>query len=242
MDNSGIVTLTRQAGLLREMQTVDNNIANISTAGFRAEGVIFAEYVAQLEGANGGSLSMANASGRMIRMQQGDIDPTGGSFDFAIEGEGFFLIQTPEGDRLTRAGSFSPSATGELVNPDGHMLLDAGGAPIFVPPDVENVSLARDGTLSADGRPLALLGLWQPVDPADLSHRGGVQFAVDGEMQPVLEGATILQGFIENSNVDPVGQIARMIEVQRAYEMGQGFLEREDERVRGFLRAIGSTQ
>ena len=210
MDNSGIVTLTRQAGLLREMQTVANNIANISTAGFRAEGVIFAEYVAQLEGANGGSLSMANASGRMIRMQQGDIDPTGGSFDFAIEGEGFFL--------------------------------DAGGAPIFVPPDVENVSLARDGTLSADGRPLALLGLWQPVDPADLSHRGGVQFAVDGEMQPVLEGATILQGFIENSNVDPVGQIARMIEVQRAYEMGQGFLEREDERVRGFLRAIGSTQ
>ena len=201
MDNSGIVTLTRQAGLLREMQTVANNIANISTAGFRAEGVIFAEYVAQLEGANGGSLSMANASGRMIRMQQGDIDPTGGSFDFAIEGEGFFLIQTPEGDRLTRAGSFSPSATGELVNPDGHM-----------------------------------------VDPADLSHRGGVQFAVDGEMQPVLEGATILQGFIENSNVDPVGQIARMIEVQRAYEMGQGFLEREDERVRGFLRAIGSTQ
>ncbi len=239
MENSLTVTLTRQSGLLREMQSVANNIANISTAGFRAEGVIFAEYVAQLEGTNGGSLSMANASGRHVQLQQGDIDPTGGSFDFAIEGAGFFLLQSPEGDTLTRAGAFMPSATGELVNPDGHFLLDAGGAPIFVPPDADSISLARDGTLSADGRPLALLGLWQPVEQGDLSHRDGVRFAVEGEMEPVLE-ATILQGFLENSNVDPVGQIARMIEVQRAYEMGQGFLEREDERVRGFLRTVGS--
>ena len=239
MDSSLYTTLTRQSGLMREMQRVANNIANLSTTGFRAEGVIFAEYVARLEGTSGGSLSMANASGRLVQMRQGDIDPTGGNFDFAIEGEGFFLLQTPEGDSLTRAGSFMPGATGELVNPDGYMLLDAGGAPIFVPPDAQDVSLARDGTLSADGRPLALLGLWQPVDPGDLAHRDGVRFAVAGEVAPVLD-ATILQGFLESSNVDPVGQIARMIEVQRAYEMGQGFLEREDERVRGFLRTVGA--
>jgi len=86
---------------------------------------------------------------------------------------------------------------------------------------------------------VAQLGLWQPVDQGDLAHRDGVRFAVAGEMEPVLD-ATILQGFLENSNVDPVSQIARMIEVQRAYEMGQGFLEREDERVRGFLRTVGA--
>ncbi len=239
MDNSLFTTLTRQSGLMREMQTVANNIANLSTTGFRAEGVIFAEYVAELEGVNGGGLSMANASGRLVQMRQGELDPTGGSFDFAIEGDGFFLLQTPDGDNLTRAGSFMPGATGELVNPDGYMLLDAGGAPIFVPPDAQSISLARDGTLSADGRPVALLGLWQPVDQSDLAHRDGVRFAVAGEMEPVLD-ATILQGFLENSNVDPVSQIARMIEVQRAYEMGQGFLEREDERVRGFLRTVGA--
>lgn len=239
MDSSLFTTLTRQSGLMREMQSVANNIANLSTTGFRAEGVIFAEYVAQLEGANGGGLSMANASGRLVQMRQGDLDPTGGRFDFAIEGEGFFLLQAPDGEYLTRAGSFMPSATGELVNPDGYLLLDGGGAPIFVPPDAQDISLAGDGTLSADGRPLALLGLWQPVDPGDLAHRDGVRFAVAGEMEPVLE-ATIMQGFLESSNVDPVSQIARMIEVQRAYEMGQGFLEREDERVRGFLRTVGA--
>ena len=239
MDSSLYTTLTRQSGLMREMQSVANNIANLSTTGFRAEGVIFAEYVAELEGANGGSLSMANASGRLVQMRQGDLDPTGGSFDFAIEGDGFFLLQTPDGDTLTRAGSFMPGATGELVNADGYLLLDAGGSPVFVPPDAQSISLASDGTLSADGRPLALLGLWQPVDPGDLAHRDGVRFAVEGELEPVLE-ATILQGFLESSNVDPIGQIARMIEVQRAYEMGQGFLEREDERVRGFLRTVGA--
>ncbi len=239
MDSSLFVGLSRQSGLMREMQAVANNIANISTTGFRAEGVVFAEHVAELDGVSGGGLSMALAAGRHIQMAQGDIDPTGGNFDFAIEGDGYFLIQTPEGESLTRAGHFMPNDQGELVNPDGHQLLDAGGAPIFIPPDADNIILARDGTLSADGRPLTLLGLWQPAEEYDLNHRDGVRFVAEGGVEPV-ESATIIQGFLENSNVDPVVQIARMIEVQRAYEMGQGFMEREDERVRSFLRSIGN--
>jgi len=239
MDTSVIAALTRQSGLMREMQVVANNIANISTTGFRGEGVIFAEHVARLEGASGGGLSMAHAAGRNIRLAQGEITPTGGDFDFAIEGDGFFLLQTPEGEALTRAGHFMPNAAGELVNPDGHLLLDAGGAPVFVPPDSGNVVLARDGTLSADGRPITQIGLWQPLDPNDLRHLDGARFVADGGVQPMFE-ATILQGFVESSNVDPVMQIARMIEVQRAYELGQGFLEREDERIRNFLRTAGA--
>jgi flagellar basal-body rod protein FlgF len=239
MDSAMIAALTRQSGLMREMQVVANNVANISTTGFRAEGLIFAEHVARLEGASGGGLSMAHAAGRNIRLMQGDIEPTGGDFDFAIEGEGFFLLQSPEGESLTRAGRFMPNEAGELVNPDGYLLLDAGGAPIFIPPDAENVMLARDGTLSADGRPITQLGLWQPADPGDLRHLDGVRFATEGPVEPVLQG-TMIQGFLESSNADPVMQIARMIEVQRAYELGQGFLEREDERIRNFLRTAGA--
>lgn len=240
MDGPLFTTLTRQSGLMREMQVVANNIANISTAGFRSEGVIFSEYVARLEGASGGSLSMATASGRNIQLVQGDLEPTGGDFDFAIEGEGFFLLQTPDGEALTRAGRFLPNDAGELVNPDGHLLLDAGGAPVFTPPDARSITLAEDGTLSADGRPLTQIGLWQPVDPNDLAHLDGVRFSSAGPLAPVQTPTTLLQGFVESSNVDPVAQIARMIEVQRAYEMGQGFLEKEDERVRSFLRTVGA--
>jgi flagellar basal-body rod protein FlgF len=237
MDNIGYTTLNRQSGLMREMQAVANNIANLSTAGFRAEGVIFDEYIRALD-ETGGSLSMADAGVRMTDLGQGTLTQTGGTFDFAIEGEGFFQVETAAGPRLTRAGAFLRNAEGELVTPDGFRLLEGGGAPVFVPPDARAVTLAPDGTLSADGRPLAQIGLVMPADRNDLTREDGVRFRVAGEVVPA-EGAVILQGFVEGSNVDPVGQIARMIEVQRAYEMGQGFLAREDERIRNVLTTLG---
>lgn len=235
MENAIYATLTRQSGLMREMQVVAQNIANLSTAGFRREGVVFSEYVKRLD--TGPSLSMADASGRQIDLSEGTLSQTGGTFDFAIRGEGFFLVETPQGQRLTRAGNFTPNAAGELVNPDGHRLLDAGAAPVFVPPDAGQVTLGADGTLSAGARPLAQIGLWQPVDPLALRHEAGTLFD-GGEVEP-SEGATLLQGFVEESNVSPVNEITRMIEVQRAYEQGQAFLAREDERVRGVIQTLG---
>ncbi|HLQ17676.1 MAG TPA: flagellar hook-basal body complex protein [Tabrizicola sp.] len=235
MDAAGYATLNRQSGLMREMGVVANNIANASTTGFRREGVVFSEYVAALD--QDPSLSMAHASGRHVDLSQSTISQTGGQFDFAIQGEGFFLIDTPQGQRLTRAGSFTPSAEGELVTPDGYRLLDAGGAPIFVPPDAKGIALASDGTLSANGQPIAQVGLWQPSDPLSLRHQAGTLFSADA-LEPA-EGATVLQGMLEDSNVEPVSEIARMIEVQRAYELGQKFLDAEDERVRGVIQALG---
>ncbi len=116
--------------------------------------------------------------------------------------------------------------------------LDQGGAPVFVPPDVGQVALAEDGTLSANGQPLAQIGLWAPTDPTDLLHQGGTLFSANGGLEPV-DGGKILQGQLEDSNVQPVAEIARMIDVQRAYEMGQNFLDNEDERVRGVIQTLG---
>ncbi|MEM9756555.1 MAG: flagellar hook-basal body complex protein, partial [Pseudomonadota bacterium] len=206
--------------------------------GFRAEGVIFAEHVRAL-GPGQDSLSMARAAGRLIDQSQGALTRTGAPFDLAIEGPGYFLIETPGGDRLTRAGHFTPDANGELVTPDGYRLLDAAGAPVFVPPDAGAISIGQDGTLSADGQPIGAIGLWEPVDPLDLIHRSGVLFEAADGVQPMAD-YTLVQGFLEDSNVNPVVQIARMIEVQRAYELGQSFLDAEDERVRGFVRTIGA--
>jgi flagellar basal-body rod protein FlgF len=234
MDAAGYATLNRQSGLMREMGVVANNIANASTTGFRREGVVFSEYVAAL--GQDPSLSMAHASGRHVDLSQATLTQTGGSFDFAIQGEGFFLVETPQGERLTRAGAFTPNAEGELVTPDGFRLLDAGGAPIFVPPDAK-VAMASDGTLSTNGEPIAQLGLWRPTDPLVLRHQSGTLFD-GGELEPV-ENAILMQGMLEESNVQPVSEIARMIEVQRAYELGQKFLDAEDERVRGVIQALG---
>lgn len=235
MENAGYTTLTRQSGLLREMQVVANNIANAATTGYRQEGLIFSEYVQRVEG--GESLSMAHGNVRNTSMLQGTLTQTGGTLDMAIEGDGYFLIETPSGERLTRAGNFALSAEGDLVTNDGFRVLDAGGAPVFVPPDARNVGVSADGTLSSDGRPLSQIGLVQPIDQNGMIREDGVMFRADGGFEPV-ESPRILQGFLENANVDPISQITRMIEIQRAYEMGQSFLETENERVMSALDTL----
>ncbi len=234
MDSTGYTTLSRQSGLAREMQIVANNIANAATTGYRAEGLIFSEYVRAVD--DGPSLSMGQGNVRNTSFDQGALSQTGGTFDFAIEGDGYFLVETPAGERLTRAGAFSPSAEGDLVTYDGYRVLDAGGAPIFVPPGVQ-VAVSADGTMSADGTPLGQIGLVRPVDASAMVREDGVMFRADAGYEP-SETARVVQGFVENSNVNPINQLARMIEVQRAYELGQSFLDSEDERVRTALKAM----
>jgi len=238
MDNAGYIGLTRQTGLLKELQTVANNIANISTTGYRREGVIFSEFIRKTGGGSP-SLSFADANGRLTDPTQGALTQTNGKFDFAIEGSGFFQLETPNGTRLTRAGSFTPNAQGELVSVDGFRLLDTGGAPIFIPPDAKTTAVAQDGTFSADGVPLARVGVVQPSDPNSMLRAGGVLFKTASGVEPV-ENAKIFQGFLENSNVSPVTEMARLIEVQRNYELGQKFLDREDQRIRSVVRVLGS--
>jgi len=125
MENASYTTLTRQSGLMREMTMIANNIANASTTGYRQEGLIFSEFIQRMPD-GGESLSMAHGRVRNTSYLPGTMTATGGPFDLAIDGEGFFLVQTPEGERLTRAGHFMPNAQGDLVTPDGHPVLDAG--------------------------------------------------------------------------------------------------------------------
>ena len=235
METAGYTALSRQTGLMREMQVIANNIANANTTGFRQEGVIFSEYVTEGDGLSG--VAMAAARVRNTSYVQGTLEQTGGTFDVAIEGDGFFLVQAPGGQRLTRAGAFSPSAEGTLVTPDGYPVLDAGGAPIFVPPNSDDLAIARDGTLSSGGRPIGQIGVVQPLEQLQMVREGGVMFRADEGIEPV-ENPRVMQGFVEASNVDPILQVARMVEVQRAYELGQSFMEREDERVRTALKAF----
>ena len=236
MDNASYAALTRQSGLMREMQTLANNIANASTTGFRAEGIMFSEHIKAL-GPDDPSLSMATAAVRDTVMTQGGLSQTGGTFDLAIEGDGFFLIETPGGQRLTRAGAFTPNGNGDLVTQDGDAVLDAGGAPVFIPQGVGAIGIGPDGTISAGGQPIGQIGLVTPIDPNQMFREGGVMFEARGGFEPAAEGR-MLQGFLEDSNVNPIIQIGRMIEVQRAYELGQSFLDKEDARIRGVIEAI----
>lgn len=235
MDTSAYVTLTRQSGLMREMELVAHNMANISTAGFRREGVVFAEHVAQAGTAP--SVSMALAKARLVDLTQGALVTTGGTYDLAITGEGFFQVATPDGPRLTRAGSFTPSPEGELMTPDGYRLLDAGGAPVAIPAGAAAVKIGPDGTISADGQAVGRVGLFLPDDPLSLRQQAGTLFSFDTASP--APAASLTQGMIEESNVNPITEVARMIEVQRAYEAGQSFLQRDDDRTMRVIETLG---
>ncbi|WP_170507605.1 flagellar hook-basal body complex protein [Ruegeria arenilitoris] len=233
--DTAYTTLSRQTGLMNEMRLVANNIANANTTGYRAQGLVFSEFVRDLPG--NPSLSMARAEARNTSLQQGLLTETGGQFDFAIEGDGFFMVETPSGNRLTRAGAFSPSAEGDLVTMDGHRVLDSNGAPVFIPPDAASIDVGSDGTLSIEGQFLGQIGVYRVADPKTLVREGSTQFRAEGEIDPV-ENPVVLQRFLEGSNVNAVEQVTRLVEIQRAYELGQSFLETEDERLRGALKAL----
>lgn len=238
MESAGYATLSRQSGLMNEMQVVANNIANAATSGYRSEGLIFSEFVQSSPGQE--SLSMARANIFNTSMEQGQLTRTDGNFDFAIEGDAFFMVETPMGERLTRAGTFSPNAEGDLVTMDGYRVLDAGRAPLFVPPNVASYSVGADGSISADGQPLGQIGLFKPVDKHTLFREDGVMFRVEGDIEDAGE-ARVLQGYVEGSNVNAISEVSRLIEIQRAYEMGQSFLETEDQRIRNAIRDLIKT-
>ncbi|WP_371156220.1 flagellar hook-basal body complex protein [Jannaschia sp. 2305UL9-9] len=229
-------TLGRQSGLLREMNAIAQNIANANTTGYRGGGMLFSEFVVDTGNGNP-SVSMAHANVQTTNLTQGALERTGGAFDLAIEGDGFFQVDRNGQTFLTRAGAFMTGPDGGVVTPEGDALLDAGGAPVFVPPGSNAVHVSGDGTLSADGQPLAQIGLVMPVAPDRLARTAGTLFEAGDGTVPV-ETPRILQGFLEASNVNPVLEIARMITVQNAYELGQNFMTQEDERVRSIFRLM----
>ncbi|NVO56817.1 flagellar hook-basal body complex protein [Rhodobacteraceae bacterium B1Z28] len=233
--DTAYVTLSRQSGLMNEMRLVANNIANANTTGYRQQGLVFSEFIRDMP--NNPPLSMSRAEVRNTSLQQGVLTETGGQFDFAIEGDGFFMVETPEGNRLTRAGSFSPNVEGDLVAMDGARVLDSNGSPVFIPPDAASIDVGNDGTLSVDGQLLGQIGVYQVAEPKDLVREGNTRFRPQGDIDPVDE-PVVLHRFLEGSNVNAIQQVTRLVEIQRAYELGQSFLETEDERVRGALKAL----
>jgi len=209
LDTISYVALTRLSGLRNEMQVVANNLANMSTAGYRAEGVVFAEMVERLP-TEGGSVAMTATRGRFTEPEQGSLRQTGGTYDLSIQGDGYFQIETPEGIRLTRNGAFTTNENSELVTMDGYPVLDASGGILFIPNDAKQITFGRDGTLAADDRPVGQVGVMTVADEGMLRRANGVQFVAEGGVQP-LENPVVTQGYIEQSNVNPVVELTRAL-------------------------------
>ncbi len=241
MDNAIYTNLTRQSGLLKELSVIANNMANINTVGFKREGAIFSEYIKSVGGLSADqtlrqSLSMGRLGGHYSKFTPGVLKQTGGSLDVAIEGDGFFMIATPAGQRLTRAGHFMTNNEGTLITPDGMAVLDDAGGEIQIPQETGTLAISGDGTISADGAELARLGVVGAPDESLVREGGNLWIATQGTQQ--VENSRVVQGFTEGSNVEPVSELARMIEVQRLYDAGQKLLDMENDRIRKVITTL----
>ncbi|MBB4659629.1 flagellar hook-basal body complex protein [Parvularcula dongshanensis] len=233
MTDASIASLARQSGLMKALSVTANNIANASTPGFKAEGTVFAEHVTRT--GRTPSMSMGHLVAHDTDFTPGGLDGTGGTFDLAIDGEGFFKVQTPAGPRLTRAGAFTLDVDGLVVDPNGFPLVDGGGSPIEVPPEAKDVAIARDGTMSIDGEAYADIGVFRPRgEPV----RAGSNHWQAPNGDDLIEEPQVLQGFLERSNVSAVEAFAEMIATQRLFDAGQTLSQQEHDRLSALIAAI----
>ena len=247
MDNSLLVSLSQQLAAYRAMDVIANNLANASTPGFKREAAKFEEYVAHVRPAEDQkgpqTLSFVKDAGVMRDLGQGELTATSSPYDFAINGKGFFTIQTPQGMRYTRDGHFTLNQDGVLVNANGYAVQGDGGA-ITITPDDGNVSVGPDGTISSILNGASnQIGKLQVVDFADeraLVKQGSNLYSTTQTANPTAN-ATIAQGMLESSNVSPVIEISHMVEVMRAYQMTATMTNSEEEMMRQAIDKLGST-
>ncbi len=234
MPTSVYASLSRQDGLMREMEVVANNLANSSTVGYKSDRAVFSEFIVS-GGRDAPSVSMGALAGHAFDLTQSSLAFTGSNFDLALQGDGYFLVQTDAGARLTRAGHLQVSPEGQLIDSNGNAILEAGGNPIALPPTLSELSVGSDGSVTADGELVGQLGIVVPND--QMLRESNTYFSAPNGFTPTDE-TTVIQGALEQSNVSPVLEVSRMIEVQRAYEAGQAMLEREDQRLSQVISTV----
>jgi flagellar basal-body rod protein FlgG len=224
-------------------QAATNNMANVSTNGYKADNTVYGSFPELLLGnksagetnrtgllASIGSLSMGNVvTGIETDLTPGSFKQTGNPLDLAIDGEAFFTVMGQNGQTYyTRNGALTTDANGTLVTASGELVLGEGG-PITLPQG--DVMVSDDGTISVGGAQVGKLRLATFPDGTVLEKVGNTLFSpTDANVQPTpANGASVCQGFIEASNVDSTRTMVEMMSALRAYEVEQRVLKQQDQ-------------
>ena len=239
MQSGLYVALSSQIALEKRLNTIADNVANASTVGFRATGVKFEDVVSGLDDK---ALSFVTSGDTYISNTNGPLRETGNPFDFAVKGNAWFGIETPGGTVMTRDGRFTLTENGELVTIEGYPVLDAGGAPIQLDPRNGPPRAGADGSLRQGDNLVGALGLFN-FDPGPNFIRFGNSGIVPaGEPEPVVDrlDAGVVQGFLEESNVNPMLEITKLIMVQRAFENGAAMIRATESTYDEAIKTLGS--
>lgn len=238
MQPSLYVSLSGQIALQKRLDTIAHNVANTNTTGFRSEDVHFETILSE---ASREPTAYASAGETYLSRKHGSALETGNPLDVAIKGEAFLAIDTPSGQVYTRDGRMKMSDTGELRTLEDHPVLDAGGAPIQLDPNGGSIKIAPDGTILQSDRQVGALGLFTISNTAKLTRYENSGVIPDVPAEPALDFSRngVAQGFIEQSNVNPVLEITQLITVQRSFEAMTSAMSQTDDRQRDSIRTLG---
>jgi flagellar basal-body rod protein FlgF len=241
MDNTTYIAISRLTAQQRAMDVTADNIANAGTSGYKSERVLFTDWLSRQHNTTaprGGSTVVYTQDRATYReRQEGALTHTANPLDVAVTGDGFFTVATPRGPRLTRAGKFELMPDGTIADASGNALLDANGRPMQVSPADTQISIAGDGTLSSENGQIGKIGVVQPDDPMRLQAEGAQLFRLDGATAPVAS-PKLVQGALEQSNVQPVLELTRMMSDLREFQFVTQFVQGEADRHQGAIDKI----
>ena len=240
MQNGLYVAVSAQVALERRMETIADNIANMSTVGYRATGVSFA---AEMARAGEATLNYVSSGADYLSRRVGGLVKTDNPLDFAVQGDGWFGIQTPMGTAYTRDGRARIDESGMLRTLNGDPILDAGGAPIVVDSASGPLTVSADGMISQDGRQVGAIGLFAIDADAKLRRTEGSGVVPDKPARPILDFSRngVVQGAVESSNVDPVREMTRLIDVSRAFDGVAALASQSESSLQDAIKALGSS-
>ena len=238
MQTPGYVALSRQISLTRALAITANNIANLDTPGFKRQSMLFDEHVTNTGDAK---VSYVTEIGTARDLTPGAMNVTQAPLDFAIQGEGYFSVETPIGVRYGRGGHFQLNAASEIVTKNGYRLLGEDGAPIVSPDNERNITVEKGGVVRAGNAQIGRIQVVTFENQHGMIHTADGLLKTDQEPLP-SEDATILQGAVERSNVNPVMALVTMLDLQKDYQGIHRMIKAENDRLTRGIREIGRVE
>ncbi|AWN46003.1 flagellar basal-body rod protein FlgF [Methylobacterium terrae] len=217
MQNSLYVNLSAQVALDKRLTTTANNVANMATAGFRAEETKFSALLAQ---ATKGAVAFVGSGDTYLSRASGQVSRTDSPLDVAVQGDAWLAIRGTSGPAYTRDGRLTMDATGQLRTLTGQPVLDPGGAPLLLDPQQGPPTIGRDGSIYQGTNQVGALGVYTIDKAATLTRAPGNAVTPSLPAKPVQDftGIGIVQGYVEGSNVNPIMEMTKLISIQRAFE------------------------
>jgi flagellar basal-body rod protein FlgF len=239
MDNTTYIALSRQSALWNQLEVIANNLANANTTGFKSTDTLFAQYLENSPSDDRtfkDKIAFTHDFGLVRNLSQGAFNYTGNTYDLALQGPGYFVTQGPNGgaNHYTRAGNFTVDGNGQLVTQEGAPVLSVNNTPITIPANATNIVVQGDGTIvdQATNRAIDKIRVVSFANERDLKQITGTAFDANGQTPTDIAQPKVGQGVLENSNVNSISEMTRLIAVNRAYADVTKLVEEEHDRKR----------